>query len=127
MSGAAAAELRALTERWVEAVAARDMPTLDRLLGAEFTFTTGHRGTLGRGEWLETTQRRYVVEEHELEEVVVDVFGDAAVVRSRLRQRGAMGGERRDLTYLLTDTWIRRDGSWQVVSRHSSPLAPLAS
>lgn len=95
---------------------------LEELLAPEFTFTTGHRGTLDRAEWLETTQSRYVVEEHELEQVDVDLFGDAAVVRSRLRQLGSMDGERRDLTYLLTDVWIRRDGRWQAVARHSSPV-----
>ena len=121
------AELRELTEAWVDAVARRDVETLEELLAPEFTFTAGHRGTLGRAEWLETTHRRYVVDEHELEEVAVEVFAEAAVVRSRLRQRGSMDGERRDLTYVLTDTWIRRDGRWQVVARHSSPLVPLGS
>ncbi len=121
------AELRELTDAWVDAVARRDVDTLEALLAPEFTFTTGHRGTLGRAEWLETTRARYVVDEHELEEIAVDVFPAAAVVRSRLRQRGSMDGERRDLTYLLTDTWVRRDGRWQAVARHSSPLAPLRS
>ncbi len=118
-------KLAELTEKWADAVACRDEDTLEALLAPEFTFTTGHRGTIARAEWLETTLVRYVVDEHALEDVDVDVFGDAAVVRARLRQRGSMDGERRDLTYLLTDTWIRRGARWQVVARHSSPAAPL--
>jgi len=50
----------------------------------------------------------------------VDLFGDAAVVRSRLTQKARVGDQRWDETFALTDVWIRRDRRWQVVARHSS-------
>ena len=30
----------------------------------------------------------------------------------------------RERLYLMTDVWVRRDGRWQLVTRHLSPPAP---
>jgi ketosteroid isomerase-like protein len=118
------AELRALLQRWAEAVRDRDIRFLERLLAPEFTLTTGRRPrpVRGREEYLEITESRYVVEEFEFERVEVLDYGDAAVLRSRYRQRGNMDGEDRTQTFLITDVFVRRDGRWLAVSRHVSPM-----
>jgi ketosteroid isomerase-like protein len=117
-------ELRALLSRWAEAVRDRDVRFLERLLAPEFTLTTGRRPNpiRGREEYLEITESRYVVEEFEFERVDVLDYGDAAVVRSRYRQRGSMDGEDRSQTFLMTDVFARIDGRWLAVSRHVSPM-----
>jgi ketosteroid isomerase-like protein len=119
-----AEELRALLIRWAEAVRDRDVRYLERLLAPEFTLTTGRRPNpvRGREEYLEITESRYVVEEFEFERVDVLEYGDAAVVRSRYRQRGSMGGERRDQEFLITDVFAFVDGRWLAVTRHVSPM-----
>ena len=60
-------EIERLTREWAEAVRRRDTESLERLLAPNFTFTTGHRGTLSRCEWLETTRDRYSVESYEFD------------------------------------------------------------
>ncbi len=35
---------------------------------------------------------------------------------------GALPGQPIDERVLLTDVWVREDGRWQVVRRHSSPV-----
>jgi hypothetical protein len=52
----------------------------------------------------------------------VRVYEDAAVVRSRYAQKGRMGNQDRDQTFLMTDVFVYRDGGWQAVTRHISPL-----
>ena len=77
------------------AVAARDVATLDRLLGQEFTLTTGRPGNevRGRAEYLEITASRYVIDEYRFDELeVIELGPAAAVVRSRYVQRGSMDG-----------------------------------
>ena len=59
-------------------------------------------------------------ESFEYSDFRIDVFGDAAVVRSRLTQVATVDDQRWDATFMLTDVWIRRDDRWQVVARHSS-------
>jgi hypothetical protein len=33
-----------------------------------------------------------------------------------------MDDKQRNQAFLMTDVWVRRNGRWQVVSRHISPL-----
>jgi ketosteroid isomerase-like protein len=117
-------EFRTLLSRWAEAVRDRDIRYLERLLAPEFTLTTGRRPSpiRGREEYLEITESRYVVEEFEFERVDVLDYGDAAVVRSRYRQRGSIDGEDRSQTFLITDVFVYRDDRWLAVARHVSPM-----
>lgn len=119
-----AAEVADLERAWMEAVRARDMEVLERLLGPEFTLTTGRPGAevRGREEWLAITRDEYVVERFAFEEMDVHVHGDGAFVRSRYSQVARMGDADRTQAFLMTDVWFRRDGAWQAVSRHVSPL-----
>lgn len=118
--------LEALSVRFMEAVRDRELDWLEEHLGAEFTLTTGREGSpvRGRAEWLAITARRYVVEEFSFDEIEVLDYGTVGVVRSRYRQRGTMDGADRTQTFLMTDVWVERDGRWQLVTRHVSPLPP---
>jgi ketosteroid isomerase-like protein len=119
-------EIEARERELQAAVAARDVATLDRLLGHEFTLTTGRPGNevRGRAEYLDITGSRYVIDEYRFEELeVIELGPGAAVVRSRYVQRGSMDGADRTQPFLMTDVWARRPAGWQLVTRHVSPLA----
>ena len=107
------------------AVRDREMEFLECHLGAEFTLTTGRPGSeiRSRADWLAITRDRYAIESFAFEELEVLPLGDAAVDRSRYRQVGRMDGDDRSVSYLMTDVWARRDGGWQLVTRHVTPLA----
>ncbi|MDQ3939999.1 MAG: nuclear transport factor 2 family protein, partial [Actinomycetota bacterium] len=119
-----AEQIATLQRLWAEAVRSRDIEALDELLGAEFTLTTGRPAApvRSRRDYLDITRDRYFVESFEYEEMEVLVYETAALVRSRYRQRGSMDGEPRDAVYLMTDVWVARDGRWQAVTRHVSPI-----
>jgi ketosteroid isomerase-like protein len=119
-------EIEARERELQAAVAARDLATLDRLLGHEFTLTTGRPGNevRGRAEYLDITGSRYVIDEYRFEELeVIELGPGAAVVRSRYVQRGSMDGADRTQPFLMTDVWAHRPAGWQLVTRHVSPLA----
>jgi ketosteroid isomerase-like protein len=118
-------ELRRLEERFMTAVAERDLDFLQRHLGEEFTLTTGRPGheTRDRAEWLEVTATAYEIRSFRFDELEVLDYGDVAVVRSRYSQEATMGDAERSQSYLMTDVWHRRDGAFRLVSRHISPLA----
>ena len=59
-------------------------------------------------------------ESFEYSDFLVNIFGDAAVVKSRLSQVARVGDQPWNETFMLTDVWVRRNGRWQVVARHSS-------
>jgi ketosteroid isomerase-like protein len=117
-------ELSQLEHDFMDAVRRRDMAFLERALGEEFTLTTGRPGAevRARSEWLDVTRERYVIESFAFEELSVHAYGTVGVVRSRYRQAGRMGELDRTAAYRMTDVWVRRDGRWQLVARHSTAL-----
>ena len=113
-------ELIELQNAWMDAWRRQDRVRLDEILAPEFRLTSARTDRLvGRAEWLSLldTVRN---ESFEYSDFLIDVFGDAAIVHSRLSQVATVGDQRWDATFALTDVWIRRDGRWQVVARHSS-------
>ena len=120
------AEFAELERRWAEAVRDRDIRFLERLLAPEFTLTTGRmpNPVRGRDEYLEITETRYAVTEFEFDRIEVLEYGDAAIIRSRYRQRGSMDGADRNQPFLITDVFALVDGRWLAVTRHVSPMPP---
>lgn len=118
-------DIRALEQEFMEAVAGRDLATLQRLLGPEFTLTTGRPGSAvrGRDEWMHITATRYVIEDFGFDEMDVVDLGSAAVVRCRYHQRARMDEHDRTQPFLMTDVWSNRSTGWQLVSRHITPLS----
>jgi ketosteroid isomerase-like protein len=119
-----AEELRRLEERFMTAVAERDLDFLERHLGEEFKLITGRPGheTRDRAEWLEVTATAYEIRSFRFDELEVLDYGDVAVVRSRYSQEATMGDADRSQSFLMTDVWHRRDVAFQLVTRHISPL-----
>ena len=113
----------------MEAVKRCDAAYLDRTLGENFVLTTGRPDAeiRSRQEWLDVTRENYRIESFEFEWMRVEVYRDAAVVRSRYSQRATMGGLDRTGSYLMTDAWIRRESAWLLVTRHASPLSSRGS
>ncbi|MBA2721060.1 MAG: nuclear transport factor 2 family protein [Chloroflexi bacterium] len=113
-------ELIDLQNDWMDAWQRQDRARLEVILAPEFTLTSARTDQLvDRAEWLRLLDA-VKAESFAYSEFRIDVFGDAAVVRSRLTQVATVGDQRWDATFALTDVWIRRHGRWQVVARHSS-------
>ena len=109
-----------LQNEWMAAWQRLDYGRLEEILAPEFTLTSARTDQLvDRTAWLkllDTTRG----ELFEYSDFHIQVFGDAAVVKSRLSQVATVGGKPWNATFMLTDVWIRRGGRWQVVARHSS-------
>ena len=109
-----------LQNDWMDAWKRQDRDRLGELLAPEFTLTSARSDQLvDRDAWLGLLDQ-VRNESFQYSDFVVHVFGDAAVVKSRLDQVASVGGQPWNATFMLTDVWIRRDGRWQVVARHSS-------
>ena len=113
-----------LQHDWMDAVKRRDIEFLEQLLGHEFSLITGRPGieTRTRQQYLDVTRDHYTLESFEYVELDVHAYGDFGFARSRYTQRGWMDDKQRNQAFLMTDVWVRRNGSWQAVSRHISPL-----
>ena len=109
-----------LQREWMDAWRRDDRARLEEILAPEFTLTSARTDRLvDRAEWLRLLDTT-LAESFEYTDFLVQVFGDAAVVKSRLTQVATVVGQPWNATFMVTDVWIRRDGRWQVVARHSS-------
>ena len=119
-------ELVDLQVAWMDALHRQDRPALEAILAPEFTLTSARTDQISdRAAWLGLLDR-VKNESFEYSDFRIDVFGDAAVVRSRLTQVARVDDQPWNATFMLTDVWIRREGRWQVVARHSSNLPAKA-
>lgn len=118
-----------LLERWAgwqRSIEQRDVEAARGFLADDYALELMHpdRAVFPRDQWLETL-REYVVTAYGVEEQIVDVSGDLAVVMHRARMQATVFGADRSGTFVITDVWLRRAGAWKVWRRHSTPLAPL--
>jgi hypothetical protein len=71
--------------------------------------------------WLQTLPH-YIIDSYSIDDIKVLVLGDVAVTTLAYQQTAHVEGSPRDITgqFMLTDIWVRRDGEWKIIERHSS-------
>jgi ketosteroid isomerase-like protein len=115
-------EIARLQEAWMQAWIDGDVAACEQLLAPEFRLrSVASDDVVDRAEWLRQVQAGRVVAtgfSHDVMDVVV--AGDTAVTMSRISQQAQIDGRDWSATLHVTDTWVRRDGRWQVLARHAS-------
>ncbi len=125
-------EFTRLELQWMDALAAKDEPTLQRILAPEFTIigagSTADDVVADRASWMKVALSR-PFPKHAVTRVRVTRTGDVAVVQCVLtadyppKSLTPEGGR---LQFLTTDVWVKRASGWQVLTRHSSlPRPPV--
>jgi ketosteroid isomerase-like protein len=115
-------EFSALYHEWMTAIQEQDFEALDKIIGPEYTYAATNHGKQTRQQWWETVPA-YTIKTFELRDLDVLDFGHTAVAVCEYHQEAVVRGEPRSGTFLITDTWLRRDNRWQVVARSSIMMA----
>jgi hypothetical protein len=120
------AVIEGLEREWRDALCSKDMERLQSLVHKDFVLI-GTRSTgpfmMTRNEWLEAIQRRDVFEvDVDVQDATVlpDVMIGTVFARWRLKYLGRMIED----CVVLTDVWVKVDGRWQAIRRHSTPAPP---
>ena len=117
-------DARELEYQWRDALIAKDVAILRRLIHPQFRLV-GIRSTgsvaVDLEQWIEALQRMDIASlEVRITECVALESTMVATVDAQWRVRYL--GQLIDERVLLTDVWVREDGRWQVLRRHSSPV-----
>jgi ketosteroid isomerase-like protein len=112
-----------LEREWRDALCSKDMQRLRSLIHPDFVLI-GSRSSgpfmMGRDEWLDAIQRR------DVDQIEVDVRDSTMLdqvmlgtvhARWRLKYLGRVIED----CVLLTDVWVKDDGEWRAIRRHSTP------
>jgi ketosteroid isomerase-like protein len=116
--------LLTLERKWMGALQLRDASALSQLVSDDFTLVSPRLVVAAgdRDRYFQHAMRELSLTSYEFDGLAVRLYGRAAVVSGRLKQSASVAGEDWGGSYLFTDVWVSRDGTWQVVSRHLSPL-----
>ena len=115
------ATIMQLERDWVNAIVAKDTATLDRILGDDFNGTTPEAYDYPKTMAIDDIKTGiYSVDSMVLDDISVNVYGDAAVSFTSQQEKSRYAGKERSGHYHFTDVWVRRDGRWQVVASHGS-------
>jgi hypothetical protein len=115
-------EVTAVQNRFDEAELRADRVVLEELIADDFR-SIGPKGfLLDKRQWIDRHDRfRY----HELHtsEMEVREYGDAAIVRNVQTNHASYGDQEVRLSVRVSQTWVRRDGRWQIAGIQFSPMA----
>jgi hypothetical protein len=113
-----------LERDWVAAIVKKDTATLERLLAEEFNGTSPTAHTYPKALAIdEIKSGKYVVESMNLDDISVNAYGNAAVAFTSQEEKSRYEGQDVSGHYHYTDTWILKDGRWQVVASHGTKYA----
>lgn len=110
-------ELIQLQHEWCRAELERDSGALGRMLADEYSLVTVGGTVITKAQML--AKEEFLVTSMTVENVKVQVYGNAAVVKGIAKWLEPSG---KSTEALFTETWIRRDGRWQCVATHESEM-----
>jgi Domain of unknown function (DUF4440) len=117
-----------LERDWRDALCRKDMKRLESLVHKDFVLI-GTRSTgpfmMTREQWLDAIQRRDV-DAIELEVQDATVLDNLMIGTIHARWRLKYLGRVIEDCVVLTDVWVKDDGRWQAIRRHSTPAPPGA-
>lgn len=105
-----------LEEAWARAVVKRDAATFKRLLAPGFVYTEDARVQTGDELTRDIVSGTDTVTEARNEEIRTHTFGNTMIVTGWLILRGRSGGTPFERRYRFTDTWLKRNGQWQIIA-----------
>jgi hypothetical protein len=109
---------QALAKAWVDG----DRAAIERIIAPEWRSIGPDGRASDRASVLADVfeKRVHKIRRVEVDDVRVQVFGDAAVVTGRTHGVGEFAGAPYDVVIRFTDTFVRRKGQWHAVASHSS-------
>jgi ketosteroid isomerase-like protein len=112
-----------LERDWDAAFHRKDVAFIDRVLAEEFVSTYGDGSRGDRAKELKlAVDFDQQVDSSTLDEFVVKVYGDTAVVWFTQHLVGPSKGQPLAVTYRYVDVFVMRDGRWQCVASQSTKV-----
>lgn len=120
-------ELRRLEDEWLGSYLSGERTIFDRIVADDFAGTDESARVRNKVEEMELIQPPPASIKSSLtnDDVQVRIYGDAAIVTGRIVVKTQLADQAQiHFQSRFTDTFLKRQGRWQVVARHYSRLPP---
>ena len=113
-----------MEREWDAAFERRDAKLIATFLADEFigTYSDGSRGDRAR-ELKLASENNKQVDSRELDDFIVKIYGNTAVVWFTQTLTGPRQGKPFTMVHKYVDVWVLRDGRWQCVASQSTRVA----
>jgi ketosteroid isomerase-like protein len=96
---------------------------IEKYEDAQYTLTNSHGQVTGRAQDVDDAKKGDThYDEFRNHDQKVRLYGDTAVINGITTAKGTSGGKTFDADFQYTDTWIKRDGKWTLVSSHATKV-----
>jgi ketosteroid isomerase-like protein len=108
-----------LEHDWAAASVKADMAATDRIVADDWIGTSWDGQIQPKSQIVDELKTGvYKPSSMNVDNIKVRVFGDVAVATLTQTEKSQYKGKDTSGRYLYTDVWVKRNGSWQVVSSH---------
>lgn len=123
MQHSEAEKFMALEHAWGEALIKADIAALDRILADEYMLTGPTGAVTTKGPYLQDVETgTFKVIATGISDVSVRIYDTTAIVTGLNRITANNLGREINGNFRFSDTFVNRDGRWQVVNAHSSEM-----
>ena len=119
---AAEREVLAVVEKLADAGMKRDVKTIDKYYSDDFIHTNADGSMMTKAQVLAsyTSPSRVTIESNKHDEEKVLLYGETAVLTTRVAYRGRVGDQSFNRLYRVTYVLKKMKGRWQVIASHAS-------
>jgi hypothetical protein len=115
--------LAAQADAWDKALIAKDRAGIEANMAPEFRQIRGGGHVASREEFIkDVLDPAFSMDPYTVEDFEIRLFGDTALLYGRIRMSGKDGADRWSAHLRYIDTYVRRNGRWQVVSVQVTPM-----
>ncbi len=129
-SSAVAVELAAQADRWDQAIVRKDRAAIEANMADDFRQIDGSGNVETKTSFVDDlVSPDLVIDPYRVEDFDVRIYGDVALLSGRTRMTGRYAGKPFASHYRYIDIYVRRGGSWRIVSVQISRIpapAPAA-
>ena len=115
--GSAEADLKAMTQQWLDAYVKADTAALKTIEGDDWSFVDSDGTTMTKAQDIkEVGDKSFVCKSASASDVKVMALGDNnAFVTSTVKMAGTYKGEEFSEVYRSVDVYAKKDGKWQAI------------
>jgi ketosteroid isomerase-like protein len=117
-------EVMTAAQEWMDAMKQQDEAKLKSIMAEEYTLSNMmnlSRPPVPKAKWIENNKKLLKVTAFSFDKTRVRVYDSTATVHTLFNMKGTFQDKPVDETFILIDTWVKRNGRWQVASRISGP------
>lgn len=113
-----------IEHQWGDAMVKGDVPAFSQCVADDWILTTSNGSRITKQiAQADLREGALMIESFQLDDVIVRVYGDAAVVLGLITEKSSLRGQDTSGQRRFTDVFIKREGRWQAVVSHESHAA----